>query len=69
MKFNEAYLEMLKGNKITRPCFKGYWYIDGVSGKVVIHLADGNEITKGDLSLTIKNCLAEDWAVYINMVD
>ena len=26
MKFSEAYLEMLKGNKITRPCFKGYWY-------------------------------------------
>ena len=63
MKFNEAYAEMLKGKKIKRPCFQGYWYIDGVSGKVVIHLANDTEITKGDLTLTISNCLAEDWMV------
>ena len=63
MKFSEAYLEMLKGKKIKRPCFKGYWYIDGVSGKLVIHLANGEEIIEGELGLTVKNCLAEDWEV------
>lgn len=64
MLFKEAYLEMLKGNKITRPSFKGYWYMDGQTGKLVIHLASGEEITKGDLSLTAKNCIAEDWCIY-----
>ena len=63
MKINEAYLEMLKGHKVKRPCFKGYWYIDGVSGKLVIHLASDEEITKGDLTLTLMNCIAEDWEV------
>ena len=63
MKFNEAYLEMLKGKKIKRPGFQGYWFIDNVTGKVVIHLANGEEITKGNLTLTITNCLAEDWSV------
>ena len=69
MKFNEAYLEMMKGSKITRPCFKGYWYFDGKLGKVTIHLEEGKEITKGDLTLTINNCLAEDWAIYVNCTE
>lgn len=64
MKFDEAYLEMLKGKKIKRPCFEGYWYVHGQTGQVVIHLKDGQEITKGNLTLTIKNCIAEDWIVY-----
>ena len=63
MQFKEAYLEMLKGKKIKRPSFKGYWYMDGQTGKLVIHLASGEEITKGDLSLTAKNCIAEDWSI------
>lgn len=63
MKFSEAYLEMLKGKKIKRPCFKGYWYIDGVLGKLVIHLASDEEIIEGDLNLTVQNCMAEDWEV------
>ena len=55
MKFNEAYLEMMKGSKITRPCFKGYWFFDGKLGKVTIHLENETEITKGDLTLNIHN--------------
>lgn len=66
MKFSEAYLEMLKGKKIKRPCFKGYWYINGVTGKLTIHLADGTEITEGELWLTAQNCVAEDWEVMKN---
>jgi hypothetical protein len=63
MKFNEASLEMLKGNKIKRPAFEGYWYINGQTGQVTIHLKADKEITKGNLTLTIKNCIAEDWVV------
>lgn len=61
MNFKEAYDLMLTGKKITRPCFKGYWYIDGVSGDFKIHLADGKEISDGNLGLTIMNTLANDW--------
>jgi len=63
MKFEQAYMEMLKGKKIKRPCFKGYWFIDGITGKVGIHLASGDEIMEGDFDLTLRNVLAEDWEV------
>lgn len=63
MCFDEAYAKMLEGHKITRPCFKGYWYINGVTGKPTIHLANGEEITSGDLSITLPNVLAKDWIV------
>ena len=64
MKFSDAYIEMLKGHKMTRPCFKGYWYVNGKIGKLVIHLESGDEITEGDLTLTIQNTIAEDWDYY-----
>lgn len=64
MKFFEAYTEMLKGKKIARPGFKGYWYINSVSGQLTIRLGDGSEITKGQLDVTVINVLAEDWYIY-----
>lgn len=63
MKYNEAYAEMIKGKKITRPGFNGYWFIDPVKGKLNIHLASGKNITYGQLDLVAKFCLAEDWIV------
>lgn len=68
MKFSDAYIEMLKGYKMTRPCFKGYWYVNGKSGKLVIHLENGDEITEGDLTLTAQNTIAEDWDHYFEPV-
>ena len=63
MRFEDAYICMLEGNKITRPCFKGYWYIDGVTGMLTIHLSNGKEITEGNLHLTVQNTIANDWYV------
>lgn len=63
MQFKEAYIKMLEGKKIKRPAFEGYWYIHAQTGQLVIHLKDGKEITSGNLSLTAKNCIAEDWEV------
>lgn len=63
MEFKKAYQKMLEGRRIARPCFKGYWYIDGVTNLLVIHLASGKDITKGLLDHTVKNVLAEDWYV------
>ena len=64
MKFSDAYIEMLKGRRMTRPCFNGYWYVNGKTGKLVIHLENGDEITEGDLTLTTQNTIAEDWDYY-----
>ena len=64
MNFKEAYMNMLTGSKIKRPAFEGYWFINGQSGKLTIHLKNGEEITRGDLSLTALNCAAEDWEIY-----
>lgn len=63
MLFKDAYLNMVEGRKIKRPSFEGYWYINGQTGKLTIHLKDGKEITSGNLSLTCLNCIGEDWVV------
>lgn len=63
MNFADAYKEMVKGKKIKRPNFKGYWFIDPETGVTTIHLADGKEITYGNLNITVKNCAANDWEV------
>ena len=63
MLFKDAYMAMLAGHKIKRPCFEGYWYINGVDGKLKIHLASGKEISEGELGLTVMNCCAEDWYI------
>lgn len=63
MTFKEAYAKMLSGSRITRPAFRGFWYINPVNGKVTIHLSSGKEITYGQIDLTLKNCMAEDWEV------
>lgn len=63
MEFRLAYQKMLEGKKITRPCFKGYWYINGVTNQLTIHLGDGAEVTEGILDHTVRNTLATDWQV------
>ena len=63
MKFEQAYLQMLKGKKVARPCFEGYWCIEGYKGKLNIHTREGKTLETGELDLTVKNCLAEDWEV------
>lgn len=63
MNFADAYKEMVKGKKVRRPIFKGYWFIDPEKGVVSIHLANGKDITYGNLNITVKNCAANDWEV------
>lgn len=63
MDFKEAYLRLLAGAKIKRPDWSGYWFMNSVTGKLTIKLANGNLITEGDLTLTVANTLAEDWMV------
>lgn len=61
MNFKQAYEEMLKGKKIKRPDWKGYWFIE--DDKIKIHLKDGNIKFNNFTQETITNTLAEDWEV------
>ena len=61
MNFREAYKEMLKGKKVRRHAWKGYWFIE--DNKIKIHLKDGNTIFDNFAQETITNTLQEDWEV------
>ena len=61
MNFKEAYKEMLKGKKVRRHAWKGYWFIE--DNKIKIHLKDGNTISDNFTQETITNTLQEDWEV------
>ena len=61
MNFREAYKEMLKGQKVRRHAWKGYWFIE--DNKIKIHLKDGNTIFDNFTQETITNTLQEDWEV------
>lgn len=61
--FAEAYNRMLKGEKVRRIGWKGYWYINGVTGRLTIHTAEGKEIVSGNFTLTVMNTVADDWTV------
>lgn len=61
MNFKEAYKEMLKGKKVRRPGWGGYWFIE--DDKIKIHLKDGNTIFDNFTQETMTNTLEEDWEV------
>lgn len=60
--FRKAYMKMLEGKKISRPCFMGWWFMNHES-KVVIHDRYDNELKEGDITNTVTNTLANDWEV------
>lgn len=62
MSFADAYKAMQEGKKIRRPSFKGYWYISPETGTLLINIGD-KEISYGNLNITVKNCLANDWEI------
>ena len=63
MNFREAYKEMLKGQKVRRHAWKGYWFIDSKDNKFKIKLA-GGEIKENKFTQeTIKNTAANDWEI------
>lgn len=60
--FKEAYMRMVEGKKISRPCFMGWWFMNHES-KVIIHDRYANELKEGDITNTVTNTLANDWEV------
>jgi len=61
MNFKQAYEEMMRGKKVRRPGWKGYWFIE--DDKIKIYLKDGNVRFNNFNQETIVNTLADDWEV------
>ena len=62
MNFVQAFKQMQEGQFVRRHGWKGYWFLD-CNGKLIIKLADGAWITRGDLNETVENTLHDDWEV------
>ena len=67
MKFMQAYVEMLKGKKVTRPGFPGYWYISPKTSLISIKLYNEiDEFENDEIGFIVNHVLAEDWEVLKN---
>ena len=64
MKFRKAWKAMLKGKKVKRPFWEGYWAWE--NGTIMIHERDGSvmDIRQTDhVAYTFGNIAAKDWVI------
>lgn len=64
MAFRQAYLEMLKGKKVARRSWTGYWAWENET--IMIHCGDGKVLDFRETDnprFTLDNMAAEDWMV------
>lgn len=65
MSFSGAIFALMRGHKIKRHHWTGYWYKND-DGEVIIHMHTGEEInlkaTK-DMIYTLSNCACDDWEI------
>ena len=64
MKFRKAWKKMLKGKKVRRPFWKGYWAWE--NGTIMMHLREGGAMDIRDtdhVAYTFDNIAAKDWEI------
>ena len=64
MKFRKAWKKMLKGKKVRRPHWKGYWAWE--NGTIMMHCREGSvlDIRETDhVAYTFENVAAKDWEI------
>lgn len=66
MSFKDAYDMMLKGHKITRPCFDGIYWTLGSDGKTIIENYGKYKTAVGTISDIAENIMANDWQVVVD---
>lgn len=62
--FRHAYYEMLKGKKIKRSHWGGYWAFE--NGTIMIHTFDGKTLdirNTDNVPYTFESIVAKDWSV------
>ena len=66
MSFACAVFALMRGHKIKRHYWGGYWYYDKDKKTVVMHMHDGREQDirdTEDILYTLSNCAADDWKI------
>lgn len=66
MNFAGAIFALMRGHKVKRHHWTGYWAYDKESNNIIIHKHDNTELflkdTK-DIIYTLSNCACDDWEV------
>jgi hypothetical protein len=66
MSFACAVFALMRGHKVKRHHWTGYWHFDKDKETVIMHMHDGREQdireTK-DILYTLSNCAADDWDI------
>lgn len=66
MNFASAIFALMRGQKIRRHHWIGYWYFDQKKRTVIMHMHDGEERDirdAEDIIDTLSNCAADDWEI------
>lgn len=64
MKFRKAWKKMLKGKKVRRPFWKGYWAWE--NSTIMMHLREGGAMdirNTEHVAYTFDNIAAKDWEI------
>ncbi|AVO75147.1 hypothetical protein MEEL106852_10965 [Megasphaera elsdenii] len=68
MSFASAVFSLMRGHKVKRRHWTGYWYFDKERNTVIMHMHDGREQDireTQDILDTLSNCAADDWEVIV----
>lgn len=65
MNFAGAIFALMRGHKVKRAHWTGYWQKDD-EGQVIMHTHDGRELNlkdTTDIIYTLSNCACDDWEI------
>lgn len=66
MSFACSVFALMRGHKVKRRHWTGYWYYDKDKKTVVMHMHDGRKQDirdTEDILYTLSNCAADDWEI------
>lgn len=66
MNFSGALFALMRGHKVRRHHWSGYWIYDKENNNIIIHTHDGKELflkDTPDIIYTLSNCACDDWEI------
>ena len=64
MSFSGAVFALMRGHKVKRHHWTGYWQLE--DGEVMMHMHDGRVLNikeTTDIIYTLSNCACDDWEI------
>lgn len=68
MSFASVVVSLMRGQKVKRRHWTGYWYFDKERNTVIMHMYDGTDQDireTQDILYTLSTCAADDWEVIV----